>query len=819
VSDRQPPGVPANDHPTEQLGASASEFSISVRNYRIRQLVATGGMGEVYEAEQLEPIRRRVALKVVKLGMDTREVIARFESERQALALMSHPNIAKVFDGGATEQGRPFFAMEFVQGAPITDFCDRYRLTIRERLELFLEACQGVQHAHQKGIIHRDIKPSNVLVAFQNDRPEPKIIDFGVAKATSQRLTEKTMVTALGAVIGTPEYMSPEQAELTGLDIDTRSDIYSLGMLLYELMAGTLPFDSQMLRRASLSEIQRRILEEEPPRPSTRLTTLGDSAATVAKSRKADVPMLARELRGDLDWIILKALEKDRTRRYETVNALALDIRRHLDDEPVRASPPSTMYRVRKFVRRHRVVVAAAVLVVAALVAGIVGTTLGLLRATRAEQRAQAEALTARQVSDFLVDLFQVSDPETAQGETITAREILDDGAARIENELADQPLTQAQLMTTIGTVYRQLGLYDQAAPLLERALELRRRHLGEEHLDTATSLLELSALMRRAGDYRRAAALAAQALEIRERRLGPEDPGVAETLASLGWSRASINTEGIVYYDEKGTARTAITADRIRHHDGEGRVRAQIESEGITYYDVSGTGRAQMATKGFTFYDEDSTTRVLVESWRPPVPSTSEAAGVPSDARLVELEVRDVAEVRGVERPQPRAVDQSRCRNRQVRLAASGLVNLGVEPGGDFGLFEPERDRLLTRHERLLRRELLALPRSTEPLEEHQRRHQEPVAVFDRLAQCRRRAAGPGECVHQHRRVENDHLVRFVCRALRPPVRRLLLISSISASTSSSGRSGISGTYSSKAARSLNRSASESRPTRAPYS
>ena len=298
-------------------------------------------MGIVYEAEQQKPVRRKVALKLIKWGMDTKQVIARFESERQALALMNHSNIAAVYGAGATREGRPYFAMEYVHGIPITEYCDKHRFTIKERLELYVQVCEGIQHAHQKGIIHRDIKPSNVLVAVQDDKPLAKIIDFGVAKATSQRLTEHTVSSELGHLIGTLDYMSPEQAEMTNLDIDTRTDVYSLGVLLYELLVGTLPFDPIDLRAAGLLELQRKLSEEEPPRPSARLSGLGRASTTTAKNRRIEVKTLNRQLKGDLDWITMKALEKDRIRRYETASALAADIRRHLSYEPVLASPPS----------------------------------------------------------------------------------------------------------------------------------------------------------------------------------------------------------------------------------------------------------------------------------------------------------------------------------------------------------------------------------------------------------------------------------------------------------------------------------------------
>ena len=336
----------------------------SIANFKVLQRIGEGGMGEVYEAEQTDPIRRRVALKVIKWGMDTKEVLARFESERQALALMNHPNIAKVYDAGMTESGRPYFSMEYVKGVPLTDYCDTHRLSTEERLRIFIQVCMGVQHAHQRGVIHRDIKPSNMLVTIQDDEAVPKIIDFGIAKATSQRLTERTVFTELGQWIGTPEYMSPEQAEMTGLDIDTRTDVYSLGVVLYELLVGAQPFDSTTLRSAGFDEMRRRIREEEPPRPSTRLTHGDRDSDVAAERRRTSATNLARELKGDLDWIVMKALEKDRTRRYATPMDLAADVQRHMDNEPVEASPPSAVYRLGKFVRRNRVAVATVSLVV-----------------------------------------------------------------------------------------------------------------------------------------------------------------------------------------------------------------------------------------------------------------------------------------------------------------------------------------------------------------------------------------------------------------------------------------------------------------------
>ena len=356
-----------------------------IGHYKLLQKIGEGGCGVVFMAEQEEPIRRRVAFKIIKLGMDTKAVIVRFEAERQALALMDHPNIAQVFDAGATDTGRPFFVMELVRGIRITDFCDEHQLPTRARLDLFIKVCQAVQHAHQKGIIHRDLKPSNILVTLHDGVAVPKVIDFGIAKASQGRLTDKTVFTAFEQFIGTPAYMSPEQAELSGLDIDTRSDIYSLGVLLYELLTGRPPFDAQELLKAGLDEMRRRIREVEPPRPSTRLNTLAnDALTTTAGHHHTEAPKLIKLVRGDLDWIVMRCLEKDRTRRYPTASGLAVDIQRHLSNEPVVARPPSARYRFQKAVRRHRAVVATAAAVTVALIAGTVVSTWQAIRATRA---------------------------------------------------------------------------------------------------------------------------------------------------------------------------------------------------------------------------------------------------------------------------------------------------------------------------------------------------------------------------------------------------------------------------------------------------
>jgi serine/threonine protein kinase len=397
---------PAAVKRTIRVEPAVGEDSIEkIDRFKILQKLGEGGCGVVYMAEQTEPVRRKVALKVIKLGMDTKQVIARFEAEGQALALMEHPNIAKVLDAGATATGRPYFVMELVKGIRITDYCNQNHLSTAERLGLFTQVCQAIQHAHQKGIIHRDIKPSNILVTLHDGKPVPKVIDFGIAKATEQPLTEKTVFTAFGQFMGTPAYMSPEQAELSGLDIDTRSDIYALGVLLYELLTGRTPFDAKELLQAGLDEMRRRIREEEPMRPSTRLSTMVDADLTeVAEQRRSEPGKLSRFIRGDLDWIVMKCLEKDRTRRYETANGLATDIQRHLTNEPVLACPPSTAYRFRKMVRRNKLAVATVSAVAVALLIGLGLSTWMWLeerkahrQAVLAEQKSQAKEKEARE--------------------------------------------------------------------------------------------------------------------------------------------------------------------------------------------------------------------------------------------------------------------------------------------------------------------------------------------------------------------------------------------------------------------------------------
>ena len=505
--------------------------------YRILRVLGRGGMGEVYEAEQEEPVRRRVALKLVRWGMGDAQVLARFESERQALALMDHPAIASVFDAGTAGDGRPYFVMELVSGTPIDAYCDSRALSIERRVELFVEVCRGVEHAHQKGIIHRDLKPSNVLIAEDGGRPLPKVIDFGIAKATTAgRLSAETIVTRLGQVVGTPEYMSPEQADSMGVDVDTRSDVYSLGVLLYELLAGVPPLEVDASARASVHELLRVIREQEPAPPSRRVAELGENAGAIAARRSTTPRGLARQLRAELDWIPMKALDKERARRYATAGALAEDLERHLHDQPVVAGPPSRAYRLRKLVRRHRAGTFAGAVVALSLVAGLAVASAGLVRARAAQRRAVAEAATAREVSDFLTGLFAASDPIEEKRAQTTARELLDLGAAQIAERLDEQPATKARLLTTIGAVYDSLGALEDAEAQLQAALTLHgSAGSADSPLDRARTLERLAAVERRLGRIEEAEPHARQSLAIRREILGDDHPDTGEAWDTLG--------------------------------------------------------------------------------------------------------------------------------------------------------------------------------------------------------------------------------------------------------------------------------------------
>ena len=499
-----------------------------IGRYQLVQRIGEGGMGEVWLAEQKEPVRRRVALKVVKAGMNTREVMARFESERQALALMDHPAIAKVFDAGSTPQGAPYFVMEYVAGVPITVYCDNHRLSTRERLELFMRVCEGVQHAHQKAIIHRDLKPSNILVTDVDGKPAPKIIDFGVAKALTQRLSAEAMFTRVGAMIGTPEYMSPEQASSSGEDIDTRTDVYSLGVVFYELLAGVPPLE---LRKAALEEFLRKLRDDDAPKPSARFRTQDPGTSTeVARKRQTEPPTLVRQMRGDLDSIALKAIEKDRARRYGSPSDFAADIGRYLRNEAVLAVPPSVAYRARKFAGRYRVALAttcafALVLIVAAVIS------------IRQSIRANREAAVAQAVNDFLQNdlLGQASAYKQSKPDPkITVRDVLDRAGQRIEGKFEKQPEVEAAIRNTIGQTYEDLGVYPEARTQLERALDLQRRALGAKNPETLKTMSRLGRLAWLQGKYPEGEALLSQSLEIQRRVLGPQHPDTLYSMSNL---------------------------------------------------------------------------------------------------------------------------------------------------------------------------------------------------------------------------------------------------------------------------------------------
>ncbi len=497
--------IPLTEKPGDRIG-----------RYKLLQQIGEGGCGVVYMAEQEEPVRRRVALKVIKLGMDTKQVIARFEAERQALALMDHPNIAKIFDADATETGRPYFVMELVRGVKITEFCDENKPSTADRLKLFTQVCQAVQHAHQKGVIHRDIKPANVLVGIDDGVPVPKVIDFGIAKATAGRLTDHTLFTAFEQFIGTPAYMSPEQAELTNLEVDTRSDIYSLGVLLYELLTGQPPFTQKELHAAGFDEMRRTIREREPARPSTRLTAMGSSElTTVASRRQVQPPQLIQLVRGDLDWIVMKCLQKDRARRYETVNGLGMDLTRHLNLLPVLARPDTRAYRLAKFVRRNRASVTFATVVLVALAAGLIGTITQAHRATRHARVAEEQLdFALRQLSRAEaingLNAFLLMDVGPS-GKPFTVRELLARAERVVTRETLVQDENHIELLISIGTLYEELGESAKAYELLSQAYALSRQ-VSDPSI-RATAARSLSCVVAETGDCERGEMLIQEAL------------------------------------------------------------------------------------------------------------------------------------------------------------------------------------------------------------------------------------------------------------------------------------------------------------------
>jgi tetratricopeptide (TPR) repeat protein len=542
-----------------------------VGRYKLLQQLGEGGMGTVFLAEQTEPIQRLVALKIIKAGLDSRHVLSRFEQERQALALMDHPHIAKVLDGGSTADGKPYFVMELVKGIPITKFCDQEHLSLHERLALFVPVCQAVQHAHQKGIIHRDLKPSNVLIGLYDGKPIPKVIDFGVAKATARKLTERTLFTEVGRIIGTLEYMAPEQAELNNLDIDTRADVYSLGVLLYELLTGSPPFTGKQLRSAAFDDMLRMIREVEPPKPSTKLSG-SEELPNIAARRKLEPKKLARQVQGELDWIAMKCLEKDRSRRYETANGLALDVQRFLAGEPVLAGRPSKGYRLRRFLRRHRGPVLAAAALLLFLVVGVIGTTIGLFRAHEAETDARAQTLTAEQAlkkeeaqrkkaeqatieerkanlvaderrqhaeaaASLLESVFQGLDPRAEHlagwnvREQLLAR--LDEAAALLEREALD-PLTQVRLQNALGQALLGLGETGPAISHFERSLKKLQARLGPDHADTLATTGNLALAQHLAGRLDLALPLFVQTLAKQRAELGPNHAATLTTMNNL---------------------------------------------------------------------------------------------------------------------------------------------------------------------------------------------------------------------------------------------------------------------------------------------